>query len=149
MTCDLRPARSTDAGAIGDILYRFQQDTDWMPRLYTGAEMIAHAGAMIDLGWVTVAVVDGAVQGFVARDGDEICALYLNPGINRRGVGRRLIVAAREGRDRLCLRSCEANDWANRFYERQGFVEAGRDDGSGHDDGLPGITYVWTRKDTP
>ena len=147
MIDELRPARTTDAGALGEILYRFQQDTEWMPKLFTGAELIAAAGAMIDRGWVTVAVIDGRVQGFIARDGEEICALYLAEGINRRGVGRRLLIAAREGCDRLHLRSYEANEWANRFYLRHGFAETGRDDGTGTDDGLPGISFVWTRED--
>jgi GNAT superfamily N-acetyltransferase len=144
---ELRPARTTDAGTLGEILYRFQQDTEWMPKLFSGAELIASAGAMIDRGWVTVAVVDGRVQGFIARDGEEICALYLAEGINRRGVGRRLLIAAREGCDRLHLRSYAANEWANKFYLRQGFTETGRDDGSGTEDGLAAITFVWTRED--
>ena len=62
MSVELRPARSTDAGALGDILYRFQQDTEGMPELYTGAEFIAFAGAMIDWEWVTVAEVEHIVE---------------------------------------------------------------------------------------
>ena len=57
----LRPARSTDAGAVGAILSEFAATTEWMPKLHTGAEDIAHAGALIDRGWVTVAEMDGVV----------------------------------------------------------------------------------------
>lgn len=143
---DLRPARTTDAGAMGDILYRFQQETEWMPKLYTGAEMIAFAGAMIDRGWVTVAEVDGRVKGFIARDGEEVCALYVLPEVNQRGIGRRLLGHAKQSAERLWLKAFEANEWVHRFYARQGFVEQGRGDGSDNDENLPDITYVWTRE---
>ncbi|MCB1363819.1 MAG: GNAT family N-acetyltransferase [Rhodobacteraceae bacterium] len=146
MSVELRPARSTDAGALGDILYRFQQDTEWMPELYTGAEFIAFAGAMIDWEWVTVAEVDGRVQGFIARDGEEICALYVSERANGRGVGRVLLGDAKRRSDRLRLRVLEANEWAQRFYQRQGFVESGRGDGAENDENMPDIVYVWTKE---
>lgn len=139
----LRPAHTTDAGSIGEILHRFQQETDWMPELYTGAEYIAFAGAMIDMGWVTVAEVDGRVQGFMARDGEEICALYVSPEVNQRGIGRRLLNEAKRRSRRLRLKAFAANDWAHRFYARQGFVEQGRGDGSDNDANLPDIAFVW------
>ena len=78
MTLTLRSARSTDAGKAGDILHRFQEDTVWMPKLWTGAEAIAFCGTMIGRGWVTVAEEAGRVCGFLARDGAEICSLYLS-----------------------------------------------------------------------
>lgn len=146
MSVDLRLARSTDAGAMGNILFRFQQETDWLPKLYTGAEFIAFAGAMIDSGWVTVAEIDGRVQGFIGRDGEEICALYIAPEVNQRGVGRRLLNDAKQQSNRLWLKSFEANEWAQRFYARQGFVEQSRGDGSGNDENLPDITYVWVKE---
>ncbi|MFV0512051.1 MAG: GNAT family N-acetyltransferase [Jhaorihella sp.] len=149
MSVDLRPARSTDAGALGDILYRFQQDTEWMPELYTGAEFIAFAGAMIDWEWVTVAEVDGWVQGFIARDGEEICALYVSERANGRGVGRVLLQDAKRRSDRLRLRVLEANEWAQRFYQRQGFVESGRGDGADNDENMPDIAYEWIREVQP
>lgn len=146
MIADLRPARTTDAGTMGAILHRFQQDTDWMPKLYTGAEYIAFCGDMIDWGWVTVAVIDGRVEGFIARDGEEICALYLSPRINRRGVGRQLVKDAKSQSDRLWLKVFEVNEWARKFYLRQGFAEAGRGDGADTEEALPEIAYVWIKE---
>ena len=64
----LRKARSTDAGAVGAILSEFIDTTDWMPRIHTRAEDLAHAGALIARGWVTVAERDGNVLGFAAQD---------------------------------------------------------------------------------
>ena len=87
MTLALRPAVPLDAGAVGDILYRFQQDTEWMPKLYTWAEVISFCGLMIDRGWVTVAERDGSIAGFLAQDGQEVCSLYPRAGGVRAGGG--------------------------------------------------------------
>lgn len=143
----LRPARSTDAGSLGDILYGFQRDTEWMPDLYTAAETIAFCGAMIDRGWVTVAETDGQIAGFLARDGEEIVSLYLSPEVGRRGVGRVLLNNAKSEVDRLTLRTFQANEVAQKFYMRQGFVEVSRGDGRDNEEQLPDITYVWTAEE--
>lgn len=145
---NLRPARSTDAGSLGDILYRFQQDTDWMPNLYTGAEMISFCGTMIERGWVTVADINGQAAGFLARDGEEIVALYRSPDVGRRGVGLRLLNTAKQAASRLQLRTFEANVTAQRFYLRQGFVEQSRGDGADNEENLPDISFVWTSKES-
>ncbi|MEO1733432.1 MAG: hypothetical protein AAFR45_07355, partial [Pseudomonadota bacterium] len=52
MTAWLRPARPTDAGTLGDILWSFAECTDWMPELFSAAECIGLCGDMIDRGWV-------------------------------------------------------------------------------------------------
>lgn len=56
MTPALCPARPLDAGAVGAILHDFETGTPWMPKQHSGAEAIAFGAAMIDRGWVTVAV---------------------------------------------------------------------------------------------
>ena len=81
-----------------------------------------------------------------ARDGEEICALYVSERANGRGVGRVLLGDAKRRSDRLRLRVLEANEWAQRFYQRQGFVESGRGDGAENDENMPDIVYVWTKE---
>lgn len=146
MTLALRPAAPLDAGAVGDILYRFQQDTDWMPKLYTWAEVISFCGMMIDRGWVTVAELEGCVAGFLAQDGQEVCSLYLAPGACGQGAGKALLDAAKSSAPRLTLRTFAANTRAQKFYLREGFAETGRGDGSGNEEGLPDIAYEWQAK---
>ncbi len=143
----LRPARSTDAGTAGAILHGFARENDWMPDLHSEAETIAFCGRMIDLGWVTVAELHGQVAGFLALNGDEVQSLYLAAGARGQGIGRQLLDRAKAQRPNLNLFAFQANHRACRFYERNGFVEVARSDGSENDENLPDIKYVWTREE--
>ncbi len=147
MSVILRPARSTDAGTTGAILHGFTRDNDWMPELHSEAETIAFCGRMIDLGWVTVVELQGRVAGFLALNGDEVQSLYLAAEARGQGIGRRLLDHAKAQRPTLSLYAFQANHPACRFYERNGFVEVARGDGSENDENLPDIKYVWTREE--
>ena len=142
----LRPARTTDAGATGAILSAFAADTDWMPQLHSAAENISFAGAMIDRGWVTVAEAERRVIGFMARDREDIDALYIAPGQRGHGVGAALLRQAQAAVPRLGLWTFQANTGAQRFYKRHGFAEVDRTDGAANDEKLPDIRMLWTRK---
>lgn len=139
----LRAARSTDAGKIAEILHRFEVDTPWMPKQHTGAEAISFCGTMIDRGWVTIAQIDGRVEGFLALEGAEICALYVRDTARGQGLGRLLLDCAKSVQSPLQLWTFAANEGAQRFYLREGFVEQSRTDGAGNDEGLPDIQYIW------
>lgn len=141
----LRAARSTDAGAVGAILSEFIDTTDWMPRVHTRAEDLAHAGALIARGWVTVAEEGGEVVGFAACDRDDLNALYVARSAREKGVGAALLTRLKQGRDRLRLWTFVANTAAQRFYLRHGFVETARTDGRDNDEHLPDIEYHWHR----
>ncbi len=144
MTVILRPARSTDAGTAGAILYGFARENDWMPELHSEAETIAFCGRMIDLGWITVAEIHGQVAGFLALNGDEVQSLYLAAPARGQGIGQQLLDHAKSQRPKLDLYAFQANHRACQFYERNGFVEVARSDGSENDENLPDIRYVWT-----
>lgn len=148
MSVTLRPARSTDAGATGQILHDFARENDWMPELHSCAETIAFCGTMIDRDWVTVAECDSVVIGFLALIDGEIQSLYLAQTARGQGVGKRLLDHAKARRSRLSLYAFEANQGALRFYQRNGFAEVSRSDGSGNDENLPDIKYVWQRQET-
>ncbi len=147
MSARLRPARSTDAGKTGDIMWQFAHETAWLPKLYSNAEMIAFCGQMIERGWVTVALLEDRVRGFIAREGEEINALYVARSASRRGLGRMLLEDAKRCAPRLTLRSFQANAVARQFYLREGFVEAGNGDGADNDEGLPDLRFVWAGKE--
>ena len=91
-------------------------------------------------GNVAVAVVDGAVVGFLSlmpsRDEGapsttgEISAFYVHPDILRQGIGTQLMSwayrrAVANGWDRLTLWVLEGNRGARRFYEQLGWLTDG------------------------
>ncbi|WP_299141516.1 GNAT family N-acetyltransferase [uncultured Tateyamaria sp.] len=142
----IRPARSTDAGAVGGILSAFVDETPWMPRLHTRAEDIGFAGQMIDRGWVDVAETGGSVAGFAACDGETLHALYVTAAARRQGHGQALLLRVLDGCDRLTLWTFQANTGAQAFYAAHGFAEVERTDGAGNDEGLPDIKFIWKRE---
>jgi GNAT superfamily N-acetyltransferase len=139
------PARALDAGSVGQILSAANEETPWLPRIYSAAEQIRYAGVMIDAGWVRVARQEGQVIGFIARDDSEVHALYVLPRAQDMGVGTALVHDAQTACDALRLWSYQANRSATRFYAQRGFVEVARTDGSDNDVGLPDILFEWTR----
>lgn len=142
----LRAARSTDAGAVGAILSEFIDTTDWMPRIHTRAEDLAHAGKMIERGWVRVAELDGNIVGFSANEGNDLDALYVQAGARGKGVGAALLDDLKQALDCIGLWTFQANVPAQRFYLAHGFVEVRRTAGEANDEGLPDIRYEWQRE---
>lgn len=142
----VRAARDLDAGDVGLILSSFIDETPWMPRLYTRAEDVAHAGRLISKGWVSVVEREGRVVGFGARDGEEVEALYISPDARRMGVGSLLVSHFKSEIDRLCLWTFQANCAAQAFYIRHGFSEVRRTDGARNEERLPDIQFEWHRE---
>lgn len=138
----LRPARSTDAGKLGAMITQAVAARDWKPLLHTGAEDIAHMGRLIDYGWVMVAE-DTRVLGFLARDEDYIHALFVDETAQNQGVGSALLQDAMSKRSKLDLWTFVENTGAQRFYERHGFSETHRTDGSRNEEQLPDIHFQW------
>lgn len=143
----LRPGHPLDAGRVGDMITRAVAGQPWMPRLHTGAEDIAHAGRMIDKGWVTVAEVDYTPAGFIARDGGYIHSLYIAAEAQGSGIGTLLLDDAKAKCDSLELWTLQANRGAQRFYRREGFRPVEESDGDHNEEGLPDIRFLWTRAD--
>ena len=140
-----RPATPLDAGRIGAILSGWIDETAWMPRIHTRAEDVAHAGMMVDRGWVTVAEQNGIVAGFLARDAEDIHALYIDAAQRGQQLGKELLNAAKAQCDALSLWTFQQNSGAQNFYTRHGFEEVARTDGATNDEGLPDIRYHWQR----
>ena len=139
----LRKGRALDAGAMGAILSEFVDETDWMPRLHTRAEDIAHAGALITRGGVTVAEGQGRVIGFAACHGLDLDALYVRGHARGQGVGAALLAHVQGQVPAVMLWTFQANACARAFYHEHGFEEVARSDGAGTDEGLPDVRYEW------
>jgi ribosomal protein S18 acetylase RimI-like enzyme len=144
----LRPASPLDAGRVGAIMTNWIDETDWIPRIHTRAQDISHAGTIVDRGWVTVAETDGKITGFLARDAQDIHALYVDTQTRNLGIGTQLLTNAMAQVDQLELWTFQHNTRAQAFYERHGFAAVERTDGADNDEGLPDIRYLWQRTPT-
>ena len=63
----------------------------------------------------------GEILGFLGLEGDYIAGIFVRHGAQSRGVGKKLLDRAKEGRGRLSLRVYEKNTRAAAFYRRGGF----------------------------
>lgn len=91
-----------------------------------------------------VATADTAVVGVLVLKGPELKQFYLAPEWRGRGLGDQFISLAKEQRpDGLSLWTFQVNGATRRFYERHGFTETERTDGSRNDEHEPDVRYVW------
>jgi GNAT superfamily N-acetyltransferase len=130
----LRPARAEDAPTVAEIWYRGWRDGHLgnVPDALTVARTpesfrVRAAERVAD---TVVAVVDGAVAGFIMVDHDEVEQVYVSAGHRGSGVAgvllaeaERLVAAA--GHERAWLAVVPGNARARRFYERSGWADDG------------------------
>jgi GNAT superfamily N-acetyltransferase len=83
------------------------------------------------------------VIGFLARDRHDIVALYIHSGAQRQGVGKTLMLDAKQSKAHLTAWSYAQNIQAQNFYQSEGFTEDHRTDGCQNDLKLPDIKYTW------
>lgn len=96
---------------------------------------------------VTLAVERESLLGFAARRGAHLEHLYVAPGAQGNGVGRRLLEAAKEASPgRLTLHVFQRNTPARAFYERNGFGLLRLRDGSDNEEQEPDAVYEWRRE---
>lgn len=139
----LRPARPDDAAMLALILADWNRRTDWLPEVHTQDELHILAASLVER--LDVVVTGDPAQGFIARDGGMVHALYVLPALHGIGIGKRLLDHAKAGSAELTLWCHQANTRARGFYARQGFCEVEAGDGSGNDEGLPEVRLVWHR----
>lgn len=138
-------ARPADAASMALVLGEWIAATAWMPKLHTPAEELWFCGHLIETCEVLVIRVPD-LGGFLARRGDDIPALYLNPSHRGQGHGKALLDRAKQGRDRLDLWTFQANTRARAFYRREGFAEVQCTAGKGNAEKLPDVRLIWTRR---
>jgi GNAT superfamily N-acetyltransferase len=89
-----------------------------------------------------VAVLEGRLVGFAAVDADEhmLDHLYVDPGVHRIGVGRRLVDHVRSTHaGPLQLWAFTENRSARSFYAAVGAAELYETDGSGNEERTPDV----------
>lgn len=84
------------------------------------------------------------VVGLLLLEDAWVHSLYVAPARTGQGIGTALLDLAKSLRPRrLGLWVFETNEGARRFYERHGFVELQRTDGSANEEREPDIEMVW------
>ena len=138
----LRAATETDIDAIAKIMGDWCADTPYIPALHTREQDRKFITGVVARQDVMVAD-DSGVQGFIAREDNEIDQLYLATAARGRGIGSTLLAEMKTRGDRLELWCFQANTGARRFYERHGFTVDRMTDGASNQEKLPDIRYVW------
>jgi len=69
----------------------------------------------------------GQVEGFISLVGERVCALFVAPEAQGRGIGKALLEHAKTLKGRLSLKVYRDNKKATRFYERSGLKAAGEE----------------------
>ena len=117
----IRKMRKTDIDRVADIwLDTNQKAHDFIPASYW-QDNFEEVKQMLLQAEVYVWEEPAGIQGFLGLSGGHIEGLFVRADARSRGIGRRLLEAAKEGRDRLTLCVYEQNGGAVRFYSREGF----------------------------
>ena len=130
----IRAATADDAEAIAEVWYRGWRDghlglvPEELVRVRTEASFYPRAAERV--GDTTVAVVDGAVAGFVTVVDDEAEQVFVAAGHRGTGIAGRLLAEAEarvraNGHRRAWLAVVAGNARARAFYEREGWHDAG------------------------
>jgi len=150
MTVDLRSAVAGDADVVAELYLRSSKElVAFAPLAHSDDDVRAWvAGRLIPAGRTTVAVVDGAIAGFMsvspALECSWITHLYLHPDSIGRGIGTRLLkLALRELPPPIRLYTFQENRRARNFYERRGFRAVAYSDGTGNEEKCPDVLYEW------
>jgi GNAT superfamily N-acetyltransferase len=115
----IRRAIPGDVPACAQVIHDWASETEWMPKelpVEQLASLIHEAFDNREI-WVTGDPVDGYMS--VDPENRKIGALYCRR--TGRGVGKRFLDKAKEGRDFLWLTTHRPKAGAQRFYRREGF----------------------------
>jgi len=99
----------------------------FIPSSFWALNKIAMKEKYLPFGENLVFEEEGKVVGFISLVGERICALFVAPEMQGKGIGRDLIEHAMILKGNLALRVYRENENALRFYEKRGFVAVGEE----------------------
>ena len=122
----IRPAAPADAARMAEIEvfnYRlyfypiFRSDAYYFDEM----QVVKRQQLYQDLAPLCHVYDDGAVKGFICAENGHIRKLFVEPVLQDRGIGHRLLQYAIDYLDARSLWVLEKNPRARQFYERHGF----------------------------
>ncbi len=145
-TVSIRRARPADADALAELYLRSRRHAlPTVPSPHEDDDVRRWLAEVLLLHTETwLAELAGFPVGLMARDGEWLEQLYLDPPWTGRGIGTLLLDQAKAlSPAGLQLWTFQVNDGARRFYARHGFVEAELTDGEGNEEREPDVRLVW------
>lgn len=143
----LRLADADDLPACAAICNDYIDETEWLPRVVTVAEIEAmFAPSILETRKMILAEMNGEIVGYMSINMPEnhLVAFYLRPHVRGEGIGKAMFDRAKQLLpDGFELNVFEINRDAQRFYHREGLYELpeGRDDNT--DEGIPTLRMRW------
>jgi GNAT superfamily N-acetyltransferase len=141
-----RPARSEEGPDLAAVFGAARAEMVYLPVLHSPEEHREFfSEQVLPVSWVRVGETEEAgVVAFCAVKGGWVDHLYVRPGMQGRGIGSVLLKRAMaEHPEGLTLWVFEENRRAQSLYERAGFVEVARTDGSKNEELQPDVRMQW------
>ena len=138
----IRHATREDLPALGEIVFAWEQRTEWMQSENDAAEI----GRFIETAFderIILVVGDPAIA-YLAFDPERQLIGGLYSSVFGKGIGKALMDKIKEGRDFLWLNTHEPNRSAQKFYKREGFEEVSNE-GAEPSNGVPELRMEWRR----
>ena len=122
----IRQATSDDLARIAEIeifnyrlnFYPIFQNDDYYFQELQVPKLMQHYAAFLENTYV---YDDGAVKGFIRLDGQQVVKLFVEPVLQGRSIGAKLLAYAVEHFNANNLWALEKNTRAIAFYQRNGF----------------------------
>lgn len=140
-----RSARPDDAPHCAAILNDWIDETPWMPRVHSHADVVRHYRETV-FAKRDIRVIGDPPQGYLATDTADgfVTSFYVARSSRNQGLGATLMTDAQDRFDDLRLWTFQVNTDARRFYAAHGFAEVDETDGD-NEEGLPDVLLHWQR----
>lgn len=115
---------------------------EYLPVLHTAEERRRHFSEQLNEHASLIAVQAGVIVGFALFGRGWLHHLYVSR--RNHGVGAALLEAVQaRSKEGLQLWTFQANQGAQRFYQRHGFIAVEQTEGDGNEERLPDVRYEW------
>jgi putative acetyltransferase len=124
----IRHCRETELEDIVNIWYEASIVAhSFIPRSFWASQRGEMKEKYLPLAENLVFEEEGTVTGFISLVGERVCALFVAPEKQNKGIGKALLEYAKALKGRLSLKVYEENKKALIFYEKCGFVKTGEE----------------------